>query len=75
MNRSKNKDQNKKRSDTSIKPAIVGTEDGSCGYGSWEPGSLQCCNNAKGFLVVICLLITVQGKKSLAKHHNLYFKS
>ena len=37
-------------------------EEGKCGYGGCEPRFLQCCNNAKGFLVIYCFLVIVQGK-------------
>ena len=36
--------------------------EGNFGFGSCEPKFLQCCNNAKGFLVMFCLFAVVQGK-------------
>ena len=39
-----------------------GLDEGNCGYGSCEPGFLRCCNNAKGFLVMYCLSVVVQGE-------------
>ena len=55
-------DQNTK---SDSEESLVGEEEeGNCGYGSCEPRFLQCCNNAKGFLVVYCFLVIVQGKIS-----------
>lgn len=54
------KKQRSKSSSTSSL-VIVDEEEGKCGYGSCEPGFLQCCNSAKGFLVVYCFLVIVQG--------------
>jgi len=60
-------DEDKTRTDSEVSPSgseltLEGVEDeGNCGYGSCEPKFLRCCNNAKGFLVVYCFLVIVQG--------------
>ena len=66
MNRSSSEES---RSDLEL----VGVEDeGNCGYGSCEPKFLRCCNNAKGFLVVYCFLVIVQGTPFYFPYHMLF---
>ncbi|XP_078070846.1 solute carrier organic anion transporter family member 4C1-like [Mustelus asterias] len=36
-------------------------EEGPCGWGNFTPKCLQCCNNAKGYLVFYSLLGIIQG--------------
>jgi len=44
---------------------------GECGWLGFNPSCLRCCNNAKGFLVMYCLFVIVQGKTS--SHHCFTF--
>lgn len=55
------KEQKTSQSGSTSTLVIDDQEEGKCGYGSWEPRFLQCCNSAKGFLVVYCFLVIVQG--------------
>uniref|UniRef100_A0A8C5M0G3 Solute carrier organic anion transporter family member n=1 Tax=Leptobrachium leishanense TaxID=445787 RepID=A0A8C5M0G3_9ANUR len=36
-------------------------EEGPCGWGSWTPRWMQCCNNPKGYLVMYSFLAIMQG--------------
>ena len=57
-------------SESTVSNVIDDDEEGKCGYGSCEPGFLQCCNSAKGFLVVYCFLVIVQGRHSRIKRFS-----
>ena len=59
-------DENKstrKSNSTERSIPVFDDEEGKCGYGSCEPKWLQCCNNAKGFLVCYCFVVIVQGEQ------------
>ena len=58
-----NKKKQPSDSESAAPTLIDDGDEGKCGYGSWEPGFLQCCNSAKGFLVIYCFLVVVQGRK------------
>ena len=57
-----NRNDSEKFHSVSELPVYAEEKEGECGYGSCEPKFLQCCNNAKGFLVVFFFLAIVQGK-------------
>ncbi|XP_076801719.1 solute carrier organic anion transporter family member 4C1-like [Clavelina lepadiformis] len=52
----------KRRNDSDVTSSSLLEEDlGRCGWGKFTPDALQCCNSPKGFLVVYCFLVIVQG--------------
>ena len=55
-------DSEKNRSGLKLSLIEEKEREGNFGFGSCEPKFLQCCNNAKGFLVMFCLYAVVQGK-------------
>ena len=59
-----NDNADKKRNyleNSSVSDLMCDEEEGNCGYGSCEPKWLQVFNNPKGFLVLHCFVLVVQG--------------